>query len=248
MSFYIKDASEIAHIRQAGALVARTLDFAQEKVKPGVTLLQLADWCQEFIVRHGARPAFLGYRGFPGAICTSVNEQVVHGIPGPRKVREGDLVKLDIGVVRDGMCADGARTCVVGRISPEWQRLVAATEHSLALGIEQARAGNRLSAVSCAIQRYVEAQGFSVVRELTGHGVGIELHEEPAIPNFGKPGTGPKLVKGLTLAIEPMVNLGRFEVVTDPNGWTVIARDGLPSAHFEHTILVQDGPAEILTK
>lgn len=248
MGFYIKDAGEVARIRQAGALVARTLEYIRDRVVPGVTLKQLAELCREFIVRHDAKPAFLGYRGFPGAICTSVNEEVVHGIPGPRKVQEGDLVKLDIGVLRDGMYADGARTFIVGRIPPAWQKLVSATEHSLALGIEQARAGNRLSAVSCAIQRYVEAQGYSVVRELSGHGVGIELHEEPAIPNFGKPGTGPKLVKGMTLAIEPMVNLGGFEVDTDRNGWTVIARDGLPSAHFEHTILVQDGPAEILTK
>jgi len=247
MGFYVKDASEIARIRRAGALVGRTLDFIRDRVKPGVTLQQLADWCQAFIVRHDARPAFLGYRGFPGAICTSVNEEVVHGIPGPRKVQDGYLVKLDIGVLKDGMYADAARTYPVGEITPQQQELVATTERALQLGIEQARAGNRLSAVSCAVQQYVEAQGFSVVRELSGHGVGIELHEEPAIPNFGRPGTGPKLVKGLTLAIEPMVNLGRFEVDTDRNGWTVVARDGLPSAHFEHTILVQDGPAEILT-
>jgi methionyl aminopeptidase len=247
MGFYVKDTSEIARIRRAGALVARTLDFIRERVRPGVTLQQLADWCQAFIVRHDAQPAFLGYRGFPGAICTSVNEEVVHGIPGPRALRDGDLVKLDIGVLKDGMYADAARTYPVGEITPKQKKLVATTESALQLGIEQARAGNRLSAVSCVIQQYVEAQGFSVVRELSGHGVGIELHEEPAIPNFGRPGTGPKLVKGLTLAIEPMVNLGRFEVDTDRNGWTVVARDGLPSAHFEHTILVQDGPAEILT-
>jgi methionyl aminopeptidase len=248
MGFYIKDAGEVARIRQAGALVARTLDYIRDRVVRGVTLKQLAESCREFIVQHDAKPAFLGYRGFPGAICTSVNEEVVHGIPGPRKVQEGDLVKLDIGVLKDGMYADAARTFIVGQIPAPWQKLVSATEHALALGIEQARAGNRLSVVSCAIQDYVEAQGFSVVRELSGHGVGIELHEEPPIPNFGKPGTGPKLVKGMTLAIEPMVNMGGFEVDTERNGWTVIARDGLPSAHFEHTILVQDGPAEILTR
>jgi methionyl aminopeptidase len=235
-------------MRRAGELVARTLDAIIERVQPGVTLLQLERGCREFIQAHGGKPAFLGYRGFPAAACISVNEEVVHGIPGSRRVAAGDLIKIDIGVAVDGLFADGARTYVVGEIPPRTRELVAATERALHLGIEQAQAGNRLSDISCAIQKHVEAHGFSVVRDLSGHGVGVELHEEPAVPNFGRPGTGIKLVPGMTLAIEPMVNQGRFDVFTDRNGWTVVACDRLPSAHFEHTVLVTDGPAEILTR
>jgi methionyl aminopeptidase len=248
MGFYIKDAQEIEGMRQAGRIVARVLDHIADRMKPGITLTQLARWCQEFITGEGGKPAFLGYRGFPGAVCTSVNDEVVHGIPGPRRIREGDLVKLDVGVIKNGLYADGARTFVIGSTPPRTQELVAATEQALYLGIEQATAGKRVSDISCAIQRFVETRGFSVVRDLSGHGVGIELHEEPAVPNFGKPGTGRKLVPGMTLAIEPMVNLGAFEVLTEANGWTVKTRDGAPSAHFEHTVLVTGGPAEILTQ
>jgi methionyl aminopeptidase len=248
MGFYIKDAREIEGIREAGRIVARTLDYMSEKVRTGVTLSQLERWCQEFITSQDAVPAFLGYRGFPGAVCISVNEEVVHGIPGRRRVQGGDLVKLDVGVKKKGLYADGARTFVVGDIPPQTRKLVETTEKALYLGIEQAQAGKRLSDISCAIQRHVEAHGFSVVRDLSGHGVGIELHEDPPVPNFGRPGTGRKLVAGMTLAIEPMVNMGTYEVFTEANGWTVVTKDSAPSAHFEHTILVVEGPAEILTR
>ena len=248
MGFYIKDAREIQAMREAGRIVAGALDHIAAQVKVGATLAQLERACKEFITANGGKPAFLGYKGFPGAICISVNDQVVHGIPNGRRVAESDLVKIDIGVLKYGLYADGARTFVVGAVSARIRELVAATERALYLGIEQARAGNKLSDISWAVQRYVEAHGFSVVRELSGHGVGIELHEEPAVPNFGKPGTGARLKAGMTLAIEPMVNLGSYEVRTEANDWTVATRDGQPSAHFEHTILVTEGPAEILTR
>jgi methionyl aminopeptidase len=248
MGFYIKDAREVERMRQAGAIASRTLDLMAVKVKPGVTLKELERWCREYIESQNGKPAFLGYRGFPGAVCISVNDEVVHGIPSKRRVKAGDLVKVDVGVILDGLYADTARTFVVGEIPPRTRQLVMATEQALALGIAQARAGNRLSDISCAVQDYVEALGFSVVRELSGHGVGIKLHEEPSVPNFGKPGTGSRLVAGLTIAIEPMINQGTYEVRTERNGWTVVTKDGAPSAHFEHTILVNDGPAEILTK
>lgn len=248
MGIYIKDEPEIVAMRRAGAIVARTLDSIADNVKPGVTLLELEHWCQAFIEEQGGKPAFLGYRGFPGAVCISVNQEVVHGIPSARRVQESDLIKIDVGVLKDGLYADGARTFPVGAIDRRTQKLVGATAEALERGIQQACAGNRISDISCSIQDYVEAQGFSVVRELSGHGVGVELHEEPSVPNFGKPGTGAVLKPGMTLAIEPMVNMGKYDVLTERNGWTVVTKDGLPSAHFEHTVLIRDGRAEILTK
>jgi methionyl aminopeptidase len=248
MGFYIKDAREIAGMRQAGHIVAATLDRIASEVKVGVSLTQLERICRDFIVANEAEPAFLGYKGFPGAVCISVNDQVVHGIPNGRRVVEGDLVKVDVGVRKDGLYGDGARTFVVGAIPPRIRELVDTTEQALYLGIEQARAGHKLGDISWAVQSFVEAHGFSCVRELSGHGVGIELHEEPAVPNFGKPGRGARLVAGMTLAIEPMINVGTHDVRTEANDWTVVTKDGQASAHFEHTILVTNGPAEILTK
>ena len=228
-------------------MVAGALDAAGKAVGPGRTLKQLEQVCDEYIRSHGGYPTFLGYRGFPAAVCIGVNEEVVHGIPGPRRLADGDIVKIDVGVTKDGLIADGARTFAVGNVKPEVMALVAATERSFWLGAAQARVGNRVSDIGHAVQAYVEAQGYSVVRDLCGHGVGTNLHEDPSVPNFGKPGMGIKLAAGMTLAIEPMVNMGGYEVETLDNGWTVVATDRKPSAHYEHTILVTGGEPEILT-
>jgi len=228
-------------------VVAGALEAVGKAVIAGKTLRQLEQVCDEYIRSHGGYPTFLGYRGFPAAVCIGVNEEVVHGIPGHRKLADGDIVKVDVGVTKDGLIADGARTFAVGNVKPEVLALIAATERSFWLGAAQARAGNRVSDIGHAVQSYVEAQGYSVVRDLCGHGVGTNLHEDPSVPNFGKPGQGMRLVAGMTLAIEPMVNMGRYEVETLSNGWTVVASDRKPSAHYEHTVLVTAGEPEILT-
>lgn len=243
MAVHLKSEREIEGIRAAGRVVAGALEAVGKAVRSGKTLRQLEQVCDEYIRSCGGYPTFLGYRGFPAAVCVSVNEEVVHGIPGQRKLADGDIVKVDVGVTKGGLIADGARTFAVGDVRPDVAALVAATERSFWLGAAQAKAGNRVSDIGHAVQSYVEAQGFSAVRELCGHGVGTNLHEDPSVPNFGKPGTGVKLVAGMTLAIEPMVNLGRYEVETLANGWTVVAADHRPSAHYEHTVLVTaDGP------
>ena len=244
---HLKSAREVEGIRAAGRLVAGALDAAGQAVGPGKTLKQLEQVCDEYIRSHGGYPTFLGYRGFPAAVCIGVNEEVVHGIPSHRRLAEGDIVKIDVGVTKDGLIADGARTFAVGKVKPEVLALVAATERSFWQGAAQARAGNRVSDIGHAVQAYVESQGYSVVRDLCGHGVGTNLHEDPSVPNFGKPGLGMKLLAGMTLAIEPMVNMGRYEVETLGNGWTVVAKDRKPSAHYEHTLLVTAGEPVILT-
>jgi methionyl aminopeptidase len=213
-----------------------------------VALRELERVCERYVRGNGGIPTFLGYRGFPGAVCISVNEEVVHGIPSQRKLAAGDLVKIDVGVTKDGFIADCARTFAVGKVSAEKQALARETEAAFWKGTAQARAGTRVSEVSRAIQEHVEGCGYSVVRELCGHGVGLHLHEDPSVPNFVAPGTQRKLVAGMTLAIEPMVNMGRFEVRTLDNGWTVVAADGRPSAHYENTVLVTEGEPEILTE
>jgi methionyl aminopeptidase len=245
---HLKSAREVEGIRAAGRVVAGTLEAAGKAVSPGKTLRQLEQVCDEYIRSQGGYPTFLGYRGFPAAVCIGVNEEVVHGIPSHRKLVEGDIVKVDVGVTKDGLIADGAKTFPVGNVKPEVLALVAATEQSFWLGAAQARAGNRVSDIGHAVQTFVESQGYSVVRELCGHGVGTNLHEDPSVPNFGKPGQGMKLVAGMTLAIEPMVNMGKYAVETLGNGWTVVAADRRPSAHYEHTVLVTDGEPEILTR
>ncbi len=247
MALYIKSEAEIEGIKKAGRIVAGVLRVVGERIGPGVSLKELEGACVEFIRSQKAVPTFLGYRGFPAAVCISVNEEVVHGIPDSRVLNEGDIVKVDVGVTKDGYIADAARTFSVGKIAPEVERLVRETEQAFKEGIKYARAGNRVGDISQAIQRYVEGRGFSVVRELHGHGVGIELHEEPSIPNFGSSGRGRKLLSGMTLAIEPMVNMGSCAVRTLKNGWTVVAVDGKPSAHYENTILVTAGEPIILT-
>ncbi len=248
MAVHLKSGREIERIRAAGRVVAGALAAAGKAVGPGKTLRQLEQVCDEYIRSQGGYPTFLGYRGFPAAVCIGVNEEVVHGIPGRRRLADGDIVKVDVGVTKDGLIADGARTFAVGRVKPEVLALVAATERAFWLGAAQAKAGNRVSDIGHAVQTYVEAQGYSVVRDLCGHGVGTNLHEDPSVPNFGRPGQGMRLVAGMTLAIEPMVNMGRHEVETLANGWTVVAADRKPSAHYEHTVLVTAGEPEILTR
>ena len=248
MAVHLKSEREVEGMRAAGRVVAGALDAAGKAVSPGKTLRELEQVCDEYIRSHGGYPTFLGYRGFPAAVCIGVNEEVVHGIPGPRRLADGDIVKVDVGVTKDGLIADGARTFAVGNVRPGVLALVAATERSFWMGAAQARVGNRVSDIGHAVQAYVEAKGYSVVRDLCGHGVGTNLHEDPSVPNFGKPGMGMKLLAGMTLAIEPMVNMGGFEVEALGNGWTVVAKDRKPSAHYEHTVLVTAGEPEILTR
>lgn len=244
---FTRNREEIEKIRVSAQLVAKTLREMGRHVRPGITTAELDRIAESFIRDHGARPAFKGYRGFPASICPSVNEEVVHGIPGPRELREGDIVGIDVGVEKDGFYGDAALSFPVGEVSDEARRLLDVTRESLMRGIAQARPGNRVGDISNAVQSYVEAQGYSVVRALVGHGIGREMHEEPAVPNFGPAGRGPRLMTGLVLAIEPMVNTGGFEVVTRSDGWTVATKDGGLSAHFEHTVAVgPDGP-EILS-
>ncbi len=244
---YLRDRSEIERIRASAQLVARTLEMLGGEVKPGVTTADLDRLAETFIRDHGARPAFKGYRGFPATICPSVNEEVVHSIPGVRRLKNGDIIGIDVGVEKEGFYGDAAFTFPVGEVSEEVQRLLAVTREALRKGIEQAKSGNRVGDISHAIQSHAEQNGFSVVRELLGHGIGRQMHEEPQVPNFGPPDRGPRLMAGQVLAIEPMVNVGRPEVRTQPDGWTVVTKDGSLSAHFEHTVAVgSDGP-EILS-
>jgi len=235
-------------VRDAGRIVAQTHQELAKAVKPGVTTKELDRIAEDFILKSGAQPAFKGYHGFPASICASVNEQVVHGIPGLKNLENGDIISIDIGAVINGYFGDSAVTLPVGDIRAEAVNLLKVTEKSLFLGIEQASAGNRLSDISNAVQTFVEANGYSVVRDYVGHGIGSHMHEEPQVPNFGKPGRGPRLKPGMTLAIEPMVNLGTHEVMTLTDNWTVVTRDKKLSAHFEHTIAVTEGEPEILTK
>jgi methionyl aminopeptidase len=244
---YLRDRTEIEAIRESAQLVARTLEVLGRAVRPGVTTGELDALAEEFIRSHGGRPAFKGYRGFPASICPSVNDEVVHAIPGGRALRDGDIIGIDVGVEMGGYYGDAAHTFGVGEIDEEAKRLLQVTEESLMRGIAQARAGRRVGDVSHAVQSYVEQNGFSVVRALVGHGIGKAMHEEPQVPNHGLPDRGPRLMAGQVIAIEPMVNTGGFDVETQEDGWTVVTRDGGRSAHFEHTVAVgQDGP-EILS-
>jgi methionyl aminopeptidase len=242
-----RSANEIDLIRACGRIVAGGLDLAGELIRPGVTTGELDRAIEEYTRRQGGSPEFKGFHGYPAAICTSVNEQVVHGIPGSRVLREGDIVGIDVGVRKSGYVADGARTFPVGRVTDEAARLIRVTQAALSAGLAVASEGVRLSDVSHAIQRVVEDAGYAVVRELAGHGVGKDLHEPPEIPNFGEPGQGPVLEPGMILAIEPMVNVGKAAIETLADGWTVVTSDRLPSAHFEHTVAVTATGVDILT-
>jgi methionyl aminopeptidase len=248
----IKSKKEIDYIRESCRIVAETLQLLKSNVRPGITTLELDKIAEDYIISNDAIPAFKGYSqggapGFPGSVCSSVDDEVVHGIPGQRVLKDGEIVSLDIGVLKNGYFGDAALTVAVGNISDDNKKLMDVTERSLQLGIEQAVAGNKVHDISYAVQTYVEANGFSVVRDLCGHGVGKFLHEDPSVPNFGKKGTGPKLKNGMTLAIEPMVNAGKYDVITAADGWTIITADGSTSAHFEHSILINNNSPEILT-
>ena len=244
----LKSPEEIAKMRRAGRIVATTIEAVTAAVRPGLTTRDLDEVAEKAILDEGATPSFKGYRGFPASICASLNEEVVHGIPGARMLKEGDILSLDFGAIWEGYHADSAVTVFVGEPrSAEAEKLVRVTEEALDAGISQVRAGNRLSDISHAVQHVVEGAGFAVVREYVGHGVGRNLHEDPQIPNYGPPGRGPELKPGLVVAIEPMVNMGGWETRVLADGWTVVTADGSPSAHFEHTIAVTDEGPEVLT-
>lgn len=250
---YIKTKKEIDLIRESCKIVAETLRLLKKNVRPGITTKELDQIAEDYILSNNAVAAFKGYSqggssiDYPASICASVDEEVVHGIPRNRVLKEGEIISLDVGVKKNGYFGDAALSVAVGNISEEKKRLMEVTEKSLYLGIEEAKADNRVHDISAAVQKYVEENGFSVVRDLCGHGVGKFLHEEPSVPNYGNKGTGPKLKNGMTIAIEPMVNMGKYNVRTLFDGWTVITSDNLPSAHFEHSILIVDSKPEILT-
>lgn len=244
----LKNASQIERMRKAGRVVAETLELMREHAKPGVTTLDLDRIAEKYIRAQGAIPTFKGYNGFPASLCTSVNEQVVHGIPSLRCLESGDIISIDCGATLDGYVGDAAVTLSIGDVSADILKLLRVTEESLMMGIGQAKVGNRLYDVSHAVQRHVEANGFSVVRDYVGHGIGSAMHEDPQIPNFGKPGRGPRLEVGMALAIEPMVNMGTYEVKTLNDHWTVVTKDSRPSAHFEHTVAITENGLEILTR
>jgi methionyl aminopeptidase len=243
----IKSPREIEQLKRANVIVAEVFEKLKGMIVPGITTKELDQVAEEYILQKGARPAFKGYRGFPATLCISINEEVVHGIPGQRRLKEGDIVSLDVGVNFLGYYGDAAITFPVGEVDPEAKKLLEVTEKALTLGIERAKVGNRLFDISYAIQRWVESYGFSVVRDFVGHGIGKDLHEEPQVPNFGSPHQGPRLEKGMVFALEPMVNEGTYEVKVLSDGWTVVTADGKRSAHFEHTIAITDDGAEILS-
>jgi len=247
MSIIIKSDREIAIMRQAGRIVAIVLEILIRRVRPGMKTKELDIIAARELERLGAKPSFKGYRGFPANLCVSVNDEIVHGIPEERVLNEGDIVSLDLGAIFMGFQGDAAVTVGVGEISLEAKQLIQTTEGALKAGIAAARPGARLGDISAAIQTYAESRGYSVVREYSGHGIGREMHEEPQIPNFGPPASGPVLKRGMTLALEPMVNIGSWQTRLGDDHWTVLTADGSLSAHFEHTIAITDGEAEVLT-
>ena len=239
----IKSSRDLKRMRDACIISARALQIGGQAVQPGVTTGEIDRIIRKYIESMGAKPTFLGYGGFPASACISVNETVIHGIPGNRVIKEGDIVSIDVGAFYDGFNGDNAATFGAGKVSAEAQALMDATRESLYEGIKAATAGNRIGDIGAAVQRYVEMRGYSVVRQFVGHGVGTNLHEDPSVPNFGTPGRGTKLLPGMTLAIEPMVNAGTHEVSILGDGWTTVTKDGRLSAHFEHTIAITpDGP------
>lgn len=244
----LRSRAEAEKIEAACRIVVDTLEFLEGKIKAGITTRELDDLAVQHIKETGAISAFKGYKGFPASICTSVNETVVHGIPGKRILKEGDIIAIDVGVKLNGYFGDAAMTFPVGDIADEAKKLLEVTEESLYKGIENARSGKRLYDISSAVQRHVEDNGFSVVREFVGHGIGTRMHEDPQIPNFGVAGTGPRLKAGMVLAIEPMVNIGTYRVEVLEDGWTAVTKDRKFSAHFEHTVFIGENGPEILTK
>ena len=249
---YIKTLKEIDYIRESCRIVAETLKLLKSHVKVGITTKELDQIAEDYILSNDAIAAFKGYSQggssrYPAAVCISVDDEVVHGIPGERVLKNGEIVSLDVGVKKNGYFGDAALTVEVGEVSEDKKRLMEITERSLYLGIAEAKEDNRVHDISAAVQQYVESNGYSVVRDLFGHGVGKFLHEDPSIPNFGIKGTGKRLKSGMTIAIEPMINMGRYDVFTTSDGWTVKTKDGMPSAHYEHTVLINKNMCEILT-
>ena len=243
----IKTQRELEVMREACKITAAARTLAGKMVRPGVTTGQIDKAVHDFIVSQGAKPSFLHYQGYPASACISVNEVIIHGIPGNRELKEGDIVSVDVGAYYKGFHGNCAATFACGRISDEAQRLIDVTKQSFFEGIKFARQGNRVSDISHAVQTYVEANGFSVVRAFVGHGVGEHLHEEPSVPNYGAPGKGPRLVRNMTIAVEPMVNMGTYDVRVLKDGWTTVTADGKLAAHYENSILITDGEPEILT-
>ena len=243
----LKSAHEIDLMRRAGKITAAARALAGEMVKPGVTTQEIDKAVEEFIRKEGAVPSFLNYNGFPASVCASVNDEIIHSIPGPRVLKEGDIVSIDVGAYIGGFHGDCAATFACGKISPEAQRLIDVTRQSFFEGIKYAKEGYRVLDISAAIQQYVESNGYSVVREFVGHGVGAQMHESPEVPNYGRPGRGPRLLRGMTLAIEPMVNAGSAAIRQMSDGWTVKTLDGKWAGHYENTVLITDGEPEILT-
>lgn len=239
--------SEIELLRKAALLVGKTLGEVGKHIRPGIRTIELDKIAEEFIRDHGAVPAFKGYEGFPGSLCISVNDAVVHGIPGNYELRDGDIVSIDCGTILDGYVGDSAYTFTVGEVSEEIKLFLQRSKESLYKGIEQAVSGNRIGDIGYAIQSYVEQFGYGVVRELVGHGVGRKLHEDPQVPNYGKRGTGTKLSEGIVIAIEPMITFGKKDIIQERDGWTIKTKDRKPAAHFEHDIAVRNGKAEILS-
>ncbi|PKK84586.1 MAG: type I methionyl aminopeptidase [candidate division Zixibacteria bacterium HGW-Zixibacteria-1] len=244
----LKTDAQIKIMRKAGKIVAETLKMIGEKIQPEITTADLDRMAEEYILSLGAKPAFKGYRGFPATLCVSIDEEVVHGIPGSRRLVEGQIVSIDLGCIVNGFYGDTAATFPVGEISEEKRKLLDTTRRSLEVGISQVRAGVKLGKVSSAIQKCVEADGFSVVRDMVGHGIGKNLHEDPQVPHFGPAEAGPILKTGMVLAIEPMVNAGGYQVLQKADGWTIVTADGSASAHFEHSVAVTENGADILTK
>ncbi len=244
----IKTKKELEIMRQAGLVVAEILERLAGLVKPGITTATLDHFAENYLAERGIKASFKGYNGFPASVCVSVNEEVVHGIPGKRRLNEGDIVSIDMGVIVNGWHGDAAITVPVGEVDPEIMRLLKVTEESLYQGIKAAQVGARLGMVSHAIQSYVETAGFSVVRQYVGHGIGRQMHEDPPVPNYGRQDRGPVLAEGMTIAIEPMVNVGGYEVLVRPDNWTVYTKDGSYSAHFEHTVAITSNGPEILTR
>ena len=244
---YLKTDEEIELLRESNLLVGMTLGELAKWIAPGITTLKLDKIAEEFIRDHGAVPGFLGYGGFPNTLCVSVNEQIVHGIPSNYELKDGDIVSIGCGTLKNGFNGDSAYTFCVGEVAYDVRRLLKTTKESLYLGIEQAVEGKRVGDISNAVQTYCEKKGYSVVRELCGHGVGKRLHEDPEVPNYGRRGCGPLLKSGMVIAIEPMINLGSRNIVIERDGWTTRTRDRKPSAHFEHTVAVREGKADILS-
>lgn len=243
----LKTRREIEIMKKAGRLVAQSHELVRKNIKPGVTTKELDRLVDDFLKSQNAIPTFKGYNGFPFSICASVNEEVVHGFPSDRELREGDIISVDIGATFEGYVGDSAKTFLVGEVDEEKKHLVEATRQCFYEGIKYAKASYRLSDISHAIQAYAESQGLSVVRDYVGHGVGKKMHESPQVPNFGKPNKGPRLQEGMVLAIEPMINAGVYNVKVLENNWTVVTVDGKPSAHYEHTVAITDGEPELLT-